>query len=63
MTDAPLRATLREAKSRLEGMAGRLEAVSPLAVLSRGYVLVTDRKGTPVTSARVTLIGMRWPTP
>ena len=58
LTDAPLRATLREAKSRLEGMAGRLEAVSPLAVLSRGYVLVTDRKGTPVTSARGVGAGM-----
>ena len=29
-------------KSRLSGLAGRLEAVSPLAVLSRGYALVRD---------------------
>ena len=40
LTAAPLRATLREARSRLEGMAGRLEAVSPEAVLKRGYASV-----------------------
>ena len=42
---------LREARSRLEGVAGRLQAVSPEAVLARGYVLVFDRKGTPLTRA------------
>jgi len=51
LTAAPLRATLREARSRLEGMAGRLEAVSPEAVLRRGYALVFDRTGTPLTTA------------
>ena len=51
LTGAPLRAALREARSRLEGVAGRLHAVSPEAVLARGYVLVFDRKGTPVTRA------------
>jgi exodeoxyribonuclease VII large subunit len=51
LTAAPLRASLREARSRLEGMAGRLEAVSPEAVLKRGYALVFDRKGAPLTQA------------
>jgi exodeoxyribonuclease VII large subunit len=51
LTVAPLRATLREARSRLEGMAGRLEAVSPEAVLRRGYALVFDRRGAPLTGA------------
>ena len=51
LTDAPLRATLREARARLDGTAARLESLSPLAVLSRGYALVTDRAGQPITSA------------
>jgi exodeoxyribonuclease VII large subunit len=51
LTDAPLRAALREARSRLEGVAGRLESVSPEAVLKRGFVLVFDRKGAPLTQA------------
>jgi exodeoxyribonuclease VII large subunit len=51
LSDAPLRACLREARSRLDGIAGRLEGVSPEAVLKRGYVLVFDRKGTPLTQA------------
>ncbi len=59
LTDAPLRASLREARARLEGTAARLESVSPLAVLSRGYVLVTDRAGLPVTSAAAVPPGAR----
>ena len=51
LTDAPVRASLREARARLEGTAARLESVSPLAVLGRGYALVTDRAGLPITSA------------
>ena len=51
LSPAPLRAALREARSRLEGMAGRLEAVSPEAVLKRGYALVFDRRGAPLTGA------------
>ena len=51
LTDAPVRASLREARARLEGTAARLESVSPLSVLSRGYALVTDRAGLPITSA------------
>lgn len=51
LTDAPLRAGLREARARLEGMSARLDSVSPLAVLARGYVLVFDPHGHPVTAA------------
>jgi exodeoxyribonuclease VII large subunit len=51
LTDAPLRAGLREARARLEGTAARLESVSPLAVLQRGYALVSDPAGHPLTTA------------
>lgn len=37
--------------ARLAGIAGRLEAVSPEAVLARGYALVQDSRGKPVTTA------------
>ena len=59
LSDAPVRASLREARARLEGTAARLESVSPLAVLGRGYVLVTDRAGLPVTSASGVAPGAR----
>jgi exodeoxyribonuclease VII large subunit len=51
LTDGPLRGSLREARARLEGTAARLESVSPLEVLARGYALVTDPSGTPITQA------------
>jgi exodeoxyribonuclease VII large subunit len=35
----------------LEGMAGRLHALSPLATLARGYAVLTDADGSAVTSA------------
>ena len=34
----------------LEGIAGRLHALSPLATLARGYAVLTDGEGAPVTS-------------
>jgi exodeoxyribonuclease VII large subunit len=34
----------------LEGIAGRLHALSPLATLARGYAVITDGEGAPVTS-------------
>jgi len=34
----------------LEGMAGRLHALSPLATLARGYAVLTDADGAPLTS-------------
>ncbi|HEY6431922.1 MAG TPA: exodeoxyribonuclease VII large subunit, partial [Acetobacteraceae bacterium] len=51
LTDAPLRACLRELTARLTGTGAQLESVSPLAVLSRGYALVTDPSGHALTSA------------
>lgn len=51
MSEAPLRSSLREAKAHLAGLAPRLEAASPMALLQRGYVLVTNPAGQPVTSA------------
>jgi exodeoxyribonuclease VII large subunit len=51
LTVAPLRAALREARAHLSGLGPRLEAASPLAILQRGYVLVTDPAGHPVVSA------------
>ncbi|ACI52595.1 exodeoxyribonuclease VII, large subunit [Gluconacetobacter diazotrophicus PA1 5] len=48
---APLAAMLRERRAHLAGLAGRLESLSPMAVLERGYVLVRDPAGVPVTRA------------
>ena len=52
LTDAPLRARLREARARLDGLAGRLDSVSYERVLARGYALVSDASGHPVTAAK-----------
>ena len=51
LTDAPLRAGLREARARLEGLSGRLESVSYAKVLERGFALVADARGAPLTTA------------
>jgi len=50
-SDAPVRAGLREARVRLDGLAARLASVSQDAVLARGYAMVFTPTGTPVTSA------------
>jgi len=49
--DAPLPGRLREARLRLENVSARLEAVSYERVLARGFALVTNAKGAPVTEA------------
>ncbi|GBR10810.1 exodeoxyribonuclease VII large subunit [Gluconobacter frateurii] len=54
-----LKSTIRLQKARLEGLGSHLEAVSPKAILSRGYVLVQDSKGRPVTSAKATPVNDR----
>jgi exodeoxyribonuclease VII large subunit len=59
VSPAPLRARLREARARLDGAAGRLESVSPLAVLQRGYALVTDPGGHPLTTSAAVRPGAR----
>ena len=47
------RGHLRELAYRIQGLAGRLEALSPVAVLSRGYALaLRAADGALVTDAR-----------
>ena len=52
LSDAPVRASLREARARLEGAANGLEALSYTRVLERGFALVSDAAGHPLTSAK-----------
>lgn len=59
LSDAPLRAGLREARARLAGLGARLDGVSPEAVLKRGYVLVFDASGHPLTTASAVVPGSR----
>ena len=59
LSAAPLRASLRETRARLEGTAARLESVSPLAVLQRGYAVVSDAAGHPLTNAAAVGPGAR----
>jgi exodeoxyribonuclease VII large subunit len=59
LSDASVRAQCREARARLEGTAARLDSVSPLAVLQRGYALITDVAGHPLTSAAAVKPGAR----
>jgi exodeoxyribonuclease VII large subunit len=47
----PLPNRLRDNRTRLEGLAARLESVSYAAVLARGFALVTNTKGTAISSA------------
>jgi exodeoxyribonuclease VII large subunit len=48
---APVVAGQREARARLEGFAARLASVSYMAVLERGFALVSDAAGHPLTRA------------
>ncbi|MBR0666033.1 exodeoxyribonuclease VII large subunit [Roseomonas hellenica] len=48
---APLSALLRERRGALEGLSARLESASYQSVLARGFVLVRDAEGAPLTSA------------
>lgn len=50
-SEAPVLAMVRERRTRLEGLAARLEGVSYQAVLARGFALVRGAAGEPVTSA------------
>ncbi len=51
LSDAPLRAQGREARARLDGLSARLESVSHARVLARGYAMVFDMGGHPLTRA------------
>ncbi len=48
---APLQALLRERRARLDGLARQLEALSYNAILARGFALVRDAAGEPLTRA------------
>lgn len=54
---AAIKTRLLEGKSRLEQLAGQIEALSPLAVLERGYALVFDSSGKLVKDAARVKIG------
>jgi exodeoxyribonuclease VII large subunit len=51
LNPAPVLAGQREARARLEGLSGRLRSVSYAAVLERGFALVSDPAGHPLTRA------------
>ncbi|MBS1061867.1 exodeoxyribonuclease VII large subunit [Gluconobacter wancherniae] len=51
LTPETLYSAIRLQKARVEGLGAHLEAVSPQAVLRRGYALVQDANGRPVTRA------------
>jgi exodeoxyribonuclease VII large subunit len=59
LTDAPLRACLRELTAKVAGAGAQLESVSPLAVLQRGYALVLDKAGQAVVTAAAVSPGAR----
>jgi exodeoxyribonuclease VII large subunit len=50
LSAAPLQGQLREARSRLDGLAARLDSVSYMKVLERGFALVTDARGIALSS-------------
>src|SRR5207253_3595835 len=52
-----LRTVLLQQRSRLDQLAGRLTALSPLAILERGYALVFDASGKLVKDGAKVQIG------
>lgn len=59
LSPAPVSALVREKRARLEGLVARLEGVSYQAVLARGFALVSDVEGAPLTSAAAVPAGER----
>jgi exodeoxyribonuclease VII large subunit len=49
--ETTLQRQLRKLEARFKLAAGKLNTVSPLATLQRGYAIVTDAQGTVVTDA------------
>jgi len=47
----------REHRLRLARVAGKLQALSPLAVLERGYCLASDGEGKVLTDAAAVAVG------
>ena len=48
---APVEALLRQRRTALDGLSARLESASYQSVLARGFVLVRDGEGAPLTRA------------
>ena len=48
---------LQNNKTKLGNLAGRLDALSPLAVLSRGYGVLTDSRNNPVKASKNLTVG------
>lgn len=48
---------IQSERSRLEVLGGRLAALDPMAVLSRGYALVLDDQAGPVSSVQGLTVG------
>lgn len=48
---AAMRRALAAQRQRFEGDVARLDALSPLAVLGRGYAIALDRAGRPIQEA------------
>ena len=55
--DTMMKSALMSAEQRLSAFEEKLRALSPLAVLERGYSIVTDRSGEPISSAAGLSIG------
>ena len=55
----PVAALVREKRARLDGLVARLEGVSYQAVLARGFALVADAEGAPLTTAAAVPAGGR----
>ena len=51
LSPAPLLSAVREARTRLDASAARLESVSHQAVLARGYAVILDGAGHAITRA------------
>jgi exodeoxyribonuclease VII large subunit len=56
---APLAALLRERRARMEGLSRQLESLSYRSVLARGFALVRDASGDPLTRAVDVAAGAR----
>ena len=54
-----VRARLQKEHSRLELAAGRLDALSPLAILQRGYAICKDERGAILRDAASVSLGDR----
>lgn len=54
-----IKVSLQQAGSRLQGAVGRIDALSPLAILQRGYAICRDAAGGIVKDAKRMAVGQR----